>query len=108
MTETEIRIATIDEFSERLWRELVNRAEVNYILQDGLCVDALDKTKTVLVINDVIKEMIDKISTRDKLIELLDMNFGYTREMTAVEMADYLIANGITITEKEAKGCEIN
>ena len=37
---------------------------------------------------------------RDKLIELLDWNFGYTPEIKAEELADYLIGNGVTIRPK--------
>lgn len=37
------------------------------------------------------------MTTRDKLIQLLDMNFGYVEEMEAEKLADYLIANGVTV-----------
>lgn len=37
------------------------------------------------------------MTQREKLIELLDMNYGYIAEMQADSLADYLIANGVTI-----------
>lgn len=37
------------------------------------------------------------MTTRDKLIQLLDMNFGYVEEMEAEKLADYLIENGVTV-----------
>lgn len=36
---------------------------------------------------------------KEKLIELLDMNCGYTAEMKADDLADYLIDNGVTVQE---------
>lgn len=35
---------------------------------------------------------------RNRLIELLDMNFGYVEEMSAEALADYLISNGVTFS----------
>lgn len=37
------------------------------------------------------------MNIRDKLIQLLDMNFGYVEEMEAEKLADYLIENGVTV-----------
>ena len=37
------------------------------------------------------------MADREKLIELLDWNFGFTSEMPADKLADYLITNGVKI-----------
>lgn len=34
---------------------------------------------------------------REKLIELLDQNFGYVEEQPAKNLADYLLANGVVV-----------
>lgn len=34
---------------------------------------------------------------RERLIELLDMDFGYVDEMPAEKLADYLLANGVIV-----------
>lgn len=34
---------------------------------------------------------------RERLIELLDMDFGYVDEMKAEDLADYLLANGVVV-----------
>lgn len=36
------------------------------------------------------------MTDREKLIELLDMNCGFTEEMPAEKLADHLLANGVT------------
>lgn len=36
------------------------------------------------------------MTDREKLIDLLDMNCGYVDEMLAADLADLLIANGVT------------
>lgn len=101
MTENEIRAAAIKEFAERLWDKLVNYAEVTYGLPRGLCVDVFNKDETAKAIDEIIKEMTRKDNMRAQLIELLDQNFGCTRETSAVEMADYLIENGVTIIKND-------
>lgn len=39
------------------------------------------------------------MDVREKLMELLDANCGYVDEVEAEVLADYLIANGVTIQE---------
>ena len=39
------------------------------------------------------------MDVREKLIELLDTNCGYVDEVEAEVLADYLIANGVTVQE---------
>lgn len=39
------------------------------------------------------------MTNRDKLIQLLDMDFGYVAETRADVLADFLIANGVTVRE---------
>jgi hypothetical protein len=39
------------------------------------------------------------MTDREKLVELLDMNFGYVAETRADVLADFLIANGVTVRE---------
>ena len=34
---------------------------------------------------------------KQRLIELLDMDFGYVEEMPAEKLADYLLANGVIV-----------
>lgn len=41
------------------------------------------------------------VDGREKLIELLDMNCGYVSEMKAEELADYLLENGVIVTETD-------
>jgi hypothetical protein len=41
----------------------------------------------------------EETTMREKLIELLDMNCGYVSEVPAAELADHLIANGVTVQE---------
>lgn len=41
------------------------------------------------------------MTDREKLVELLDMNCGYVAEMTAADLADYLISNGVTVKEPQ-------
>ncbi len=38
---------------------------------------------------------------RERLIDLLDCNFGYTDDVQAATLADKLIANGVTFREGE-------
>lgn len=99
MTEHEIRIAAVKEFAERLWDKLIHNAEATYDLPDDFCIDAFSKNEIANIIDEIIEEMIKEGNIRVQLIELLDQNFGYTREMSAVEMADYLIENGVTIVD---------
>ena len=40
-----------------------------------------------------------EMDVREKLVELLDSNCGYVDEVEAEVLADYLIANGVTIQE---------
>ena len=40
---------------------------------------------------------------RERLIELLDMDFGFVDEMTAEDLADYLLANGGEVYELTVK-----
>ena len=39
------------------------------------------------------------MDVREKLVELLDTNCGYVDEVEAEVLADYLIANGVTVQE---------
>ena len=39
------------------------------------------------------------MDVREKLVELLDTNFGYVDEVEAEVLADHLIANGVTVQE---------
>ena len=40
-----------------------------------------------------------EMDVREKLVELLDTNCGYVDEVEAEVLADYLIANGVTVQE---------
>ena len=40
-----------------------------------------------------------EMTDREKLIKLLDMNCGYVAEMTATDLADYLLSHGVTVKE---------
>ena len=40
------------------------------------------------------------MDVREKLVELLDTNCGYVDEVEAAVLADYLIANGVTVQER--------
>ena len=44
------------------------------------------------------------MDVREELVELLDTNCGYVDEVEAEVLADYLIANGVTV--QESNGCE--
>ena len=41
------------------------------------------------------------MTDREKLIKLLDMNCGYVAEMTATDLADYLLSHGVTVKEPQ-------
>lgn len=43
---------------------------------------------------------------REKLIELLDQNYGYVEEQTAENLADYLLANGVVVLPCRCCECE--
>lgn len=38
---------------------------------------------------------------RERLIELLDMNCGYTEETKAEDLADYLLKNGVVVLMRD-------
>lgn len=43
---------------------------------------------------------------REKLIELLDQNYGYVEEQLAENLADHLLANGVVVLPCRCGDCE--